>query len=117
MDKRTGRPVGRPATGRTPQRAVRVPDLVWTTAKKRAESEGKTISEVINDFLITYATARLAKHTGERVRDEVEEAQPRWKHLPPRPSREDVVETKAVEPSAVSAEPPDAPIVRREWGL
>jgi hypothetical protein len=53
---------------------------------------------------------------GEDAPDEVEDPRSRWRHLPPRPKPEDIVETKAVEPPAVPTEPSDTPLVRREWG-
>ncbi|WP_158642470.1 hypothetical protein [Actinomadura sp. WAC 06369] len=45
---------GRPATGKTPNRTVRVPDEVWNEAKKKADAEGKNVSDVVNDCLRAY---------------------------------------------------------------
>ncbi|GAA1831034.1 hypothetical protein [Actinomadura chokoriensis] len=45
---------GRPATGKTPNRTVRVPDAVWNEAKEKAEAEGKNVSDVVNDCLRRY---------------------------------------------------------------
>ncbi|GAB2836258.1 hypothetical protein GCM10027176_45680 [Actinoallomurus bryophytorum] len=48
------KPRGRPATGQTPNRTVRVPDEVWDDAKAKAEAEGKNVSDVVNDCLRRY---------------------------------------------------------------
>jgi hypothetical protein len=45
---------GRPATGKTPMHGARVPDARWQAAKAKAEKEGRTIAEVINDCLEKY---------------------------------------------------------------
>jgi hypothetical protein len=45
---------GRPATGETKIRGVRVPDAVWNEAKQKAAEEGKTVSDVVNDCLRRY---------------------------------------------------------------
>ncbi|MQA96266.1 MAG: ribbon-helix-helix protein, CopG family [Streptosporangiales bacterium] len=45
---------GRPATGKTPNRTVRVPDEVWREAQEKAEREGKDVSEVVRDCLRRY---------------------------------------------------------------
>lgn len=45
---------GRPATGQTKIRGVRVPDAVWEEAKEKAAAEGKTVSDVVNDCLRRY---------------------------------------------------------------
>lgn len=45
---------GRPKTGQTPIRGVRVPDEVWNDAKAKAEAEGKNVSDVVNDCLRRY---------------------------------------------------------------
>lgn len=49
---------GRPATGQTKIRGVRVPDAVWQEAKEKAEAEGKTVSDVVNDCLRRYLRKR-----------------------------------------------------------
>ncbi|SFO14217.1 hypothetical protein SAMN04489713_104253 [Actinomadura madurae] len=49
-----GKKRGRPATGKTPNRTVRVPDEVWNEAKEKAEREGKNVSDVVNDCLRRY---------------------------------------------------------------
>ncbi|WP_158566811.1 hypothetical protein [Actinomadura craniellae] len=45
---------GRPATGETKIRGVRVPDAVWEEAKRKAAEEGKTVSDVVNELLRKY---------------------------------------------------------------
>jgi predicted HicB family RNase H-like nuclease len=52
MAEKKGR--GRPATGQTPNRTVRVPDEVWRDAKEQAEAEGKSVSDIVNDCLRRY---------------------------------------------------------------
>jgi predicted HicB family RNase H-like nuclease len=52
MAEKKGR--GRPATGQTPNRTVRVPDQVWNEAKEKAEAEGTSVSDVVNDCLRRY---------------------------------------------------------------
>jgi len=46
--------MGRPATGQTPVRSVRIPDRVWNAAKAHADAEGKNISELIATLLDRY---------------------------------------------------------------
>ncbi|HEX6937922.1 MAG TPA: YlcI/YnfO family protein [Longimicrobiales bacterium] len=53
---------GRPATGQTPNRTVRVPDEVWEEAKKQAAEEGKNVSDVVNDCLRRYIQRRRKRH-------------------------------------------------------
>lgn len=45
------RQVPRPATGKTPVRNLRVVDEVWKPALDRAQADGRTITEVITQFL------------------------------------------------------------------
>lgn len=45
---------GRPATGETPNRTVRVSDGLWNAAKDKAEEEGTTVSDVVNTCLTKY---------------------------------------------------------------
>ena len=40
---------GRPATGQTPNRSVRIPDGRWKAVKDLAAEEGKTASDVVNE--------------------------------------------------------------------
>lgn len=35
-------------------RGIRVPDERWTQAKEKAEAEGKTVSDVVNECLERY---------------------------------------------------------------
>lgn len=49
--------VGRPATGKTPNRNLRVADEVWKPALAKAKAEGRPLTEVIVDFLRTYIGA------------------------------------------------------------
>lgn len=42
----------------TPPRSVRVPDDVWEAAKLKAESEGRTVSDVIVSALMRYVRAK-----------------------------------------------------------
>lgn len=55
--------MGRPATGETPQRSVRVPDPIWEAAAANAKAENRTVSDVIVDALRRYnaAASRRAK--------------------------------------------------------
>lgn len=50
--------MGRPATGKTPVRNVRVPDGLWNAAKAKAAEEGRTITDVIVSALHRYVSAR-----------------------------------------------------------
>lgn len=47
-------PVPRPATGKTPVRNLRVPDEIWEPALAKAHEEGRTLTDVIKDFLREY---------------------------------------------------------------
>lgn len=49
---------GRPATGQTPLRKFRVDDELWAAAKAKAETEGRTLTDVINTDLHRYVTRR-----------------------------------------------------------
>jgi hypothetical protein len=60
---------GRPATGVTPRRNLRVPDDVWDAAKAKAAAEGTTVSAVIVAALREYAgLPRPTTETGPRGR-------------------------------------------------
>ena len=61
--------MGRPATGKTPSRNVRVPDGLWQAAKKRAASEGRTITEVIVSALHRYVSAPPRQSSAEQDED------------------------------------------------
>ncbi|HEU5159277.1 MAG TPA: ribbon-helix-helix protein, CopG family [Streptosporangiaceae bacterium] len=45
---------GRPATGETPQRGVRVDEATWNKAAEKAAKEGRSVSDVIRDCLDSY---------------------------------------------------------------
>ena len=44
----------RPATGKTPNRNLRVPDQIWEAALAKARAEGRTLTEVIMTYLRRY---------------------------------------------------------------
>lgn len=46
--------MGRPKTGKTPNRTVRVPEERWKQAKEKAEAEGKSVTDVVNECLEKY---------------------------------------------------------------
>lgn len=48
------RPRGRPPTGETPQRTVRIPDETWEKATTKAATEGRTVSDVVRRCLDEY---------------------------------------------------------------
>ncbi|MEU2339943.1 YlcI/YnfO family protein [Streptomyces sp. NPDC013172] len=50
--------VGRPATGKTPVRNIRVPDGLWEAAKAKAKAEGRTLTDVIVAALHRYVASR-----------------------------------------------------------
>lgn len=58
---------GRPATGETPKRSVRVPDAIWDEAIAQAKAEGKDLSEIINAFLRRYVARRKRQAGGTEV--------------------------------------------------
>lgn len=53
--------MGRPATGQTPVRSVRIADPTWNEAKDNAAAEGLTISDVIARLLDRYNAAEARK--------------------------------------------------------
>lgn len=57
--------MGRPATGKTPLRNIRVPDGLWAAAKAKAQSEGRTITDVIVSALHRYVSDRPAARDAE----------------------------------------------------
>lgn len=59
-----GRDVGRPATGKTPVRSVRLPDPLWDAVRQVAEAKGWTASDVVAAALHRYITAELASEGG-----------------------------------------------------
>ncbi|MEV7394920.1 hypothetical protein [Streptomyces sp. NPDC091215] len=50
--------MGRPATGKTPVRNIRVPDGLWSAAMAKAKAEGRTITDVIVSALHRYVASR-----------------------------------------------------------
>ena len=46
--------VSRPATGKTPVRNLRVSEHIWRPALEKAQSEGRTLTEVITACLQRY---------------------------------------------------------------
>jgi hypothetical protein len=61
--------MGRPATGKTPLRNVRVPDRLWQEAKTKAAAEGRTITDVIVSALHRYVSARPPQQDTEESED------------------------------------------------
>jgi hypothetical protein len=49
--------MGRPATGKTPLRNVRVPDGLWAAARAKAAAEGRTITDVVVTALHRYVSS------------------------------------------------------------
>jgi hypothetical protein len=47
-------PMPRPATGKTPNRNLRVPEQIWEAALAKARAEGRTLTEVITTYLRRY---------------------------------------------------------------
>jgi predicted DNA binding CopG/RHH family protein len=52
---RPGRPAKGDPVGESPRVAVRVPSHVYEVAKRRATSEGRTLSNVLRELLAQYA--------------------------------------------------------------
>ena len=46
--------MGRPKTGETERRTIRVPEERWVQAMSKAKAEGTTLTAVINDCLERY---------------------------------------------------------------
>ncbi|MEV5138415.1 hypothetical protein AB0K71_05655 [Streptomyces syringium] len=58
--------MGRPETGETPKRNIRVSDTLWKAAKKKAKAEKRTITDVVVAALRRYVTGeRLRPVSGE----------------------------------------------------
>lgn len=49
--------MARPATGKTPVRGIRVPDGIWNAAQAKAAAEGRTMTDVLTDYLRRYVAA------------------------------------------------------------
>lgn len=58
--------MGRPATGTTPVRNLRSPAEIWDVALANAQSEGRTITDVINECLKRYNAAMARKAAKEK---------------------------------------------------
>lgn len=50
--------VPRPATGKTPHRTFRSPDEIWNAAQAKAVIEGRTMTDVLNEFLKNYISTK-----------------------------------------------------------
>jgi hypothetical protein len=50
--------MARPATGKTPLRNVRVPDELWNAAMAEAQTEGRSLTDVIVSDLHRYVNRR-----------------------------------------------------------
>lgn len=48
---------GRPATGETPQHKFRCSQTLWDEAKSKAALEGRTMTDVLTDYLRRYVAA------------------------------------------------------------
>lgn len=64
--------MARPATGVTPKHNIRVPKDLWDAAKKEAEAEGRTITDVILGDLHRYVTRRRREREAAPARPEEE---------------------------------------------
>ncbi|MFB7289005.1 hypothetical protein [Actinacidiphila glaucinigra] len=58
---------GRPATGKTPIRSIRVPDGLWDAVRERAAAEDRTITEVIVTALHRYVSAPAPDRDAEQA--------------------------------------------------
>jgi predicted DNA binding CopG/RHH family protein len=58
---REGRPANGEEGGESPRVASRIPESVFRAAKKRAVSEGLTVSEVIRALLVGYAAGHSSR--------------------------------------------------------
>lgn len=45
---------GRPSTGKTKHKSMRIPDGVWQAAKAKAASEGRTMTDIVTGLLQRY---------------------------------------------------------------
>lgn len=46
----------RPATGKTPNRNIRVPGHLWNAAMAKAQAEGRTLTDVLLAYLRRYVS-------------------------------------------------------------
>jgi predicted DNA-binding protein len=56
---------GRPATGQTPVRAVRMPDGRWDAVKDIAKRDNKTASDVVNEAVEEHIQKDAKRHGKE----------------------------------------------------
>jgi len=56
-------PVPRPATGKTTNRNLRVPDEEWVPALEKARTEGRTLTDVLRAYLRRYVSTPPRKRT------------------------------------------------------
>ena len=47
--------MARPATGKTPQRSMRIEAAIWDPAQTCASNEGRTMTDVVKELLVLYA--------------------------------------------------------------
>lgn len=59
--------MGRPRTGQTTPRAVRIPDALWDQALATARARGESVSDVVRESLREYVASGGAR-TGPRSR-------------------------------------------------
>lgn len=57
--------VPRPATGKTPLRNIRVANDLWKAAQKKAEAEGRTMTDVIVAYLRRYVSTAPRKRADD----------------------------------------------------
>jgi hypothetical protein len=53
---------GRPATGTTRHKSMRIPDGVWRAAKAKAAAEGRTVTDVVTELLQRYISSPPKPH-------------------------------------------------------
>lgn len=52
---------GRPRTGETPRRTIRIPNQRWNAALRHSAAEGITVAQVVNDLLEEWVQVREAE--------------------------------------------------------
>ncbi len=65
---REGRPIRGEERGESPRIASRIPRSIYVAAKKRAGSEGLTVSEVVRALLAGYAAGKPSRLVSTRKR-------------------------------------------------
>jgi hypothetical protein len=63
------RRVPRPATGKTPNRNLRVPDAIWDAALAKAHAEGRTLTDVITAYLRRYIAKPPREQSTHKTQD------------------------------------------------